>query len=212
MTTHVLVLPGGGYEMLAPHEGEPVAEWLRTLGLSASVFDYPLRARHPTPLEAVQAELARLRADGATTLGILGFSAGGHLAGHAALSGGSGPSRVDFGILCYPVVSMIEDEHAGSTANLLGPDPSDAERRAVSLDLLADETAPPLFLWHTADDEAVPVVPVYRLAAALSRHERPHAVHVFPHGRHGLGLSEENPVVAEWTGLAATWLREGGWR
>lgn len=80
---HVIVLPGGGYSARSAHEGEPVAEWLRGLGLDASVLDYPVRTRHPGPIDAFRMRAAELRADGVTRLGVLGFSAGGHLAGHA---------------------------------------------------------------------------------------------------------------------------------
>jgi acetyl esterase/lipase len=90
-STHVIVLPGGGYAEHAPHEGEPVARWLTGTGLSASVFRYPLNVRHPAPLHAVRAEIRRVRAQGAQHIGLMGFSAGGHLAGHAALAPGAAP-------------------------------------------------------------------------------------------------------------------------
>ena len=83
---HVIVLPGGGYAEHAANEGEPIAQWLQGLGVAASVFHYPLMARHPAPLSALRAEIRRVRAAGSKRIGVIGFSAGGHLAGHAALA------------------------------------------------------------------------------------------------------------------------------
>ena len=87
--THMIVLPGGGYASHVAHEGQPIVRWLHGLGVSASVFRYPLGARHPAPLHALQAEIRRLRNGGAERIGVIGFSAGGHLAGLAALAPGA---------------------------------------------------------------------------------------------------------------------------
>ena len=86
---HMIVLPGGGYAAHAPHEAEPVASWLSEIGVQASVFRYPLNVRHPAPLDALRAEIRRRRAGGAQRIGLIGFSAGGHLAGLAALAPGA---------------------------------------------------------------------------------------------------------------------------
>lgn len=91
--THFIVLPGGGYEGYAENEGEPIVGWLGALGITASVLRYPLHARHPIPLDAVRSEVRRLRAMGVARVGAIGFSAAGHLAGHAALSDASNPRR-----------------------------------------------------------------------------------------------------------------------
>lgn len=203
MTTHVIVLPGGGYHRHAPHEGEPVAEWLRTLGVEASVFEYPVLSRHPRVVTAVAAEVARVRKLGATKIGLLGFSAGGHAAGHTALT----TPGVDFVVLGYPVVSMLLDTHAGSRENLIGLDASRAVRAATSLETLVTASSPPFFVWHTADDAAVPVEHAYLLGQALAAKKVRHALHVFQHGRHGLGLAEGTPAAA-WTTLCAQWLAE----
>ena len=224
---HIIVLPGGGYGHHAYHEGEPVAQWLRSLGLTASVLHYPVAsvngdaARHPGPIDAVRARVAELRADGVGRLGILGFSAGGHLAGHAAMSRPGGPSAtrslVDAAILCYPVVSMQLPTHAGSRHTLLGRWAAPWTRRALSVDRMVTRDAPPTFLWHTAEDAAVPVEHSYRLAAALAAHAVPHEVHVYPRGRHGLGLvagvpdGEQAGNAADWTAACARWLRQLGW-
>jgi acetyl esterase/lipase len=203
----IIVLPGGGYHTLAPHEGEPVAEWLRGLGWEARVVLYPVSTRHPGPLRVVQEAIAAARAEGATSVGVLGFSAGGHLAGHAALTpDASDDARPDFAVLCYPVVSMVQPTHAGSRAELLGDDAPDDLRRATSLELLVTPESPPVFLWSTAEDVSVPVDEhTYPLAAALATAGVPHEVHVFENGPHGLGLAEGYPAAA-WTQLAATWL------
>jgi acetyl esterase/lipase len=98
----MIVLPGGGYAAYSEHEAEPIATWLRGLGIEASVFRYPLNVRHPVPLDALRGEIRRRRASGADRIGLIGFSAGGHLAGLAALAPGAGPAEaVDFAVLGY---------------------------------------------------------------------------------------------------------------
>jgi acetyl esterase/lipase len=217
MSDHIVVLPGGGYRRHAPHEGEPVAEWLRGLGLQASVFEYPVKMRYPGPLQAVRAEVARVRDAGAARVGVLGFSAGGHAGAMAALAPAAATAaqraseRIDLVILGYPVVSMLLPTHAGSQQNLLGPDPSDALRTATSTDLLVTPDAPPFFVWHTAEDRVVPVQHSYLLGMALAAAGVKHALHVFPLGAHGLGLAEGSGGAARWTTVCAEWLREEGW-
>lgn len=207
MTDHVIVLPGGGYRRHAPHEGEPVAEWLRGLGLAASVFAYPVKTRHPAVRDAVRAEIRRVRDAGAGRVALVGFSAGGHAAAHTAVTGGD----VDLVVLGYPVVSMLLDAHKGSRDNLLGPAPNPAERAATSVDLLVTASAPPFFVWHTADDAVVPVQHSYLLGMALAANGVRHELHVFPHGAHGLGLAEGSGPPARWTSLCEDWLRREGW-
>ncbi|RJT80061.1 alpha/beta hydrolase [Arthrobacter cheniae] len=211
-SSHVIVLPGGGYGMLSDNEREIVADRLRSLGLSASIFDYPVQARHPAPLDAVRAEIRRVRSAGAERVALLGFSAGGHLAGHAALAAGEeADERVDAAVLCYPVVSMELATHRGSQDELLGPDAGGELRAATSLDRLVTADAPPFFIWHTAADEAVPVQHAYLLAQALAAHFVPHALHVFTEGEHGLGLAEGQGAAEQWIRLAAEWLQARGW-
>lgn len=171
--THVIVLPGGGYWTLVENEGEPVADWVRSsIGLNASVFRYTLNRPHPEPLLAVRERVVELRHEGVETIGLIGFSAGGHLAGQAALA----PSdllaeRIDFVVLGYPVTSMELDTYRPSQDILLGSNPTAAARRHTSLEYLATAQAPPFFLWHTAEDVNVPAVHTYRLAAALNEHQ-----------------------------------------
>ncbi len=204
--THVIVLPGGGYAEHAAHEAEPIVAWLSGLGLPASVFRYPLLVRHPVPLLALQAEIRRLRDGGAERIGLIGFSAGGHLAGLAALAPGG--DAVDFAVLGYAITSMETETYRPARVILLGEDASPELRRATSLDALVTQPSPPFFLWHTAEDAYVPPEHTYRLASSLAAHGVPHAVHVFAHGPHSLGLARGSGDAAAWTTLAASWMAE----
>jgi acetyl esterase/lipase len=204
MTDHIIVLPGGGYRRHAPHESEPVAAWLRGLGLQASVFEYPVTTRHPAVLDAVRGEIERVRDAGAGRVGLLGFSAGGHAAAMAA-------PHADLVILGYPVISMLLDTHKGSRDNLLGAAATTAERAATSADLLVTSSSPPFFVWHTAADTVVPVQHSYLLGMALAAAAVRHELHVFPLGAHGLGLAEGSGDAERWTTLCEGWLREEGW-
>lgn len=231
----VLVLPGGGYGGRAEgHEGLSVASWLNSLGIAAFVLRYRVAPwRHPAPLADARRALRLVRARAAEwrvdphRVGILGFSAGGHLAlstafaervaaptGDDAIAAHS--ARPDACIACYPVASAGRFRHAGAFQNLVGGDDAEAAARATGLGLSIEDAvtpkAPPTFLWHTADDEAVPVQNTYLVAAALAAAGVPHACHVFPHGAHGVGLAPEHPVLGQWPALAAAWLAELGWR
>jgi acetyl esterase/lipase len=209
LDAHVIVLPGGGYAEHAAHEAEPIADWLTGVGVSASVFRYPLHMRHPVPLEALRAEIRRRRDAGAHRLGIIGFSAGGHLAGLAALAPGvDGLDAVDFVVLGYAITSMETETYRPSRIILLGEDATPQQRREVSLDALVTPTAPPFFIWHTAEDIYVPPEHTYRLATALAANSIPHAVHVFAHGPHSLGLAQGAGDAEIWTTLAAAWISE----
>jgi acetyl esterase/lipase len=207
--THVVVLPGGGYAEHAAHECEPIAGWLNGLGFRASVFRYPLLVRHPEPLHAVRAEIRRLRDSGAERIGLMGFSAGGHLAGLAALApGGDRGEAVDFAVLGYAITSMETETYRPARLILLGEDATPELRRATSLDALVTPSSPPFFIWHTAEDIYVPPEHTYRLAASLAAHGVPHSVHVFAHGPHSLGLARGSGDAAAWTTLAASWIAE----
>ena len=207
--THMIVLPGGGYSTHAPHEAEPIAEWLEGLGLRASVFRYPLHARHPAPLEALRGEIRARRDGGADRIGIIGFSAGGHLAGLAALAPNAAQSEsVDFVVMGYPITSMETETYRPARIILLGEHASPQLRRAASLDALVTPSAPPFFIWHTAEDVYVPPEHTYRLARALAASEVAHTVHVFAHGPHSLGLARGAGDVEMWTTLAASWIAE----
>ena len=186
----MIVLPGGGYAEHTAYEAEPVASWLGEVGVPASVFRYPINVRHPAPLNALRAEIARRRAAGAQRIGLIGFSAGGHLAGMAALAPGAAPDQtVQFAVLGYAITSMETETYRPSRLILLGEDASPPLRRSTSLDSLVTPASSPFFIWHTAEDPYVPPEHTYRLASALAANQVPHAVHVFAHGPHGLGLA-----------------------
>jgi acetyl esterase/lipase len=207
--THMIVLPGGGYAQHAAHEAEPVASWLGEIGVQASVFRYPLNVRHPVPLDALRAEIGRRRAAGAQRIGLIGFSAGGHLAGLAALAPGAAPDQtVQFAVLGYAITSMQTETYRPARLILLGEDASPQLRRSTSLDALVTPQSPPFFVWHTAEDPYVPAEHTYRFASALTASGVPHAVHVFAHGPHGLGLAQDAGEAAIWTTLANAWIRE----
>ena len=208
MSSHFIVLPGGGYHGHAAHEAEPVAEWLESLGHAASVFRYPVLTRHPAVNDAVTDEIRRVRATGVEKVGLLGFSAGGHAAGLAALTSAE---TVDAAILCYPVVSMLLETHAGSRESLIGLDAAPALRESTSLERVVTPSAPPFFVWHTAEDASVPVEHSYLLSAALAERGVPHSLHVFPRGKHGIGLAEGTGTAEAWTALAGMWLSELDW-
>jgi acetyl esterase/lipase len=223
----VVVCPGGGYQVVAAdHEGKRVAEWLNSLGVSAFVLQYRLgpRYRHPAPLQDAQRaiRLVRSRAQewgvDPKRVGILGFSAGGHLASTAATHFDDGRpeaadpverqgSRPDFAVLCYAVISLHDPvAHAGSRRNLLG-DPADP----ALVELLSNERqvtarTPPTFLWHTADDGAVPVANSLLFFEALTKAGVAGELHVFPHGRHGVGLAAGDPSLSQWPKLCAAWM------
>jgi acetyl esterase/lipase len=207
--THMIVLPGGGYAQHAPHEAEPVARWLGELGVQASVFRYPLNVRHPAPLDALQAEIRQRRAEGAQRIGLVGFSAGGHLAGLAALAPGAAPDEaVDFAVLGYAITSMETETYRPARLILLGEDATPQQRRAISLDALVTPDAPPFFIWHTAEDPYVLPEHSYLLASALAANQVPHAVHMFSHGPHSLGLALGAGEAEIWTTLADSWIHE----
>jgi len=208
-STHMIVLPGGGYAEHAPHEAEPVASWLNEIGMEASVFRYPLNVRHPVPLDALRAEMGRRRAAGARRVGLLGLSAGGHLAGLAALApGAAADETVQFAVLGYAITSMETETYRPARLILLGEDASPQLRRSTSLDSLVTPEAPPFFIWHTAEDPYVPPEHTYRFASALAASQIPHAVHVFAHGPHSLGLARDAGEAAIWTTLAKAWIHE----
>jgi len=206
--THMIVLPGGGYAQHAPHEAEPVVDWLGEIGVQASVFRYPLNVRHPMPLDALRAEIRDRRAAGAHRIGLIGFSAGGHLAGLAVLApGAAADETVQFAVLGYAITSMQTETYRPSRLILLGEDASPELRRSISLDALVTPQSPPFFIWHTAEDPYVPVEHTYLLASALAASQVPHAVHVFTHGPHSLGLARDAGEAAAWTTLATAWIQ-----
>lgn len=224
----IVICPGGGYGMRADHEGKPVAEWLNSLGIAVFVCHYRVAPyKHPAPLLDAQRAIRTVRANAAEwnvdgeRVGILGFSAGGHLAATAGTHFDNGDpsapdpidrqsSRPSLMILCYAVLTFMAKRHQGSMVNLIGEGASEELRRSLSAELQVTENTPPAFLWHTADDGGVPVQNSLLMADSLSEHNIPFALHVFAHGYHGLGLATDNPDVRQWTTLCANWLVNRG--
>jgi acetyl esterase/lipase len=214
----VLVCPGGGYGGRAPHEAEPIARRFNEAGLHGFVVHYRVAPhRHPAPLSDVARAIRLIREHAPewsvdpARIAVCGFSAGGHLAASAGTLCPDEASRPDALILCYPVLSSGPYGHRGSFENLLGPDPSPEALRAVSLELQVTGRTPPAFMWHTADDAAVPVENSLLFAQALRAHRVPFELHVYPSGEHGLGLAPDRPRIATWSALCAGWLLEMGW-
>ncbi len=224
----VIVCPGGGYARLADHEGIPVADRFTAAGIHGFVLKYRVAPhRHPAPLMDAQRAIRLVRHHAAEwrvrpdRVAILGFSAGGHLTATAMTHFDAGRPespdpverqgcRPDAGILCYAVISFGAFGHKGSANNLLGPDAPEALRQSLSNELSVTPQTPPAFLWHTADDGGVPVENALLFAQAMSRCKRPFALHVFPKGRHGVGLAGELPDAAVWPELCITWLQQMG--
>nr|WP_245629878.1 alpha/beta hydrolase [Domibacillus robiginosus] len=224
----MLIFPGGGYARRAFHEGEPVAKWLNRLGTHAFVVQYRTAPyRHPVPLlDASRAiRLVRHHAPSwkvdSERVGVLGFSAGGHLASTLATKYDQGmkgaadpveqqPSRPDLLVLGYPVITFGEHRHDGSMENLLGAGSSGEQRLFLSNERHVTKETPPSFLWHTADDEPVPVENSLLFAAALSRASVPFDLHIFESGRHGLGLATDHKEASKWTSVCENWLRKQG--
>ncbi|MFZ6991196.1 alpha/beta hydrolase [Curtobacterium sp. RRHDQ66] len=220
----VIVLPGGGYEEHGRASSEPMADWYAGIGLHAFLFRYPLRTPetvgplHPAPIDATRAVFTWLRSGraGADTgldidtdrIGVVGSSAGGHLA--ASLANGIDDPDADrpaFCVLNYPVISMEHPTRTRPMVGLLGEDPSWRTRRELSMETRVDERTPPTFVWTTADDRIVRASNALAYADALVRHEVDVEVHVFPHGRHGLGTAVREPHTSQWTHLCENWLR-----
>lgn len=230
--TAVVVFPGGGYGHLAvDHEGEQVARWLNGLGAAAFVVKYRLGPayRHPTMLQDAQRAIRLVRSRAAEwgvdpgRVGVIGFSAGGHLASttgthfDADVRGvGDGidatEARPDFMMLIYPVITMqLSYTHRGSRQNLLGEDPPAALAWELSNETQVTPSTPPTFLVHTTDDAGVPVENSLRFYRALREAGVPVEMHLYETGRHGFGLAPTNPVLSTWANLAEAWMRSHGW-
>lgn len=229
--TAVIIFPGGAYGMLASnHEGRQVANWFNALGVTAFVLKYRLGPRYHHPIELGDAQrairLVRSRAAefevSPDRIGILGFSAGGHLASTAGTHFDNGnaaatdpidrvSSRPDFLILAYPVISMAAPyAHSGSVTNLLGPNPDPKLVAELSNELHVTPQTPPTFLFSTNADTAVPSENSVAFYLALRKAGVPAEMHIFEKGPHGVGLDLDDPTLGEWPTLLANWMRSRG--
>ncbi len=226
----VVVCPGGGYAVLADHEGRPVAEWLNTLGVTGIVLKYRLgpRYHHPAMLNDVARALRTVRFHAAEwnldpqRIGVLGFSAGGHLASTAATHFDDGnpnapdpidrvSSRPDVAILIYPVITLSGPyAHQGSRNNLLGEHPSQELIDLLSNEKQVTSRTPPTFLVHTAADSGVPCENSLLFAMACRKAGVPVELHLYEHGEHGFGLGGNDPILSTWPKSCGDWLRARG--
>jgi len=222
----IVVCPGGGYGMLADHEGAPFAKLFAEKGMVSAVLIYRVAPNQfPAPYaDAVRAmRIMRSRAKSLgidpNRIGIMGFSAGGHLASTVATqpamykdpaddlaaTASAQPNRV---ILGYPVISFGEFTHAGSVKNLLGENPDAELRKKFSSELHVSKSTPPAFIFHTADDSAVPVQNALLFAEACIRQQVEVALHIYPKGRHGVGMALDIPALSDWTEVLLKWLSD----
>lgn len=231
--TAVVICPGGGYGRLAmDHEGRQIGQWLKSIGVAAFVLRYRLPSKgypHPIPLLDAQRAIRTVRFNAnkwnikPDKIGILGFSAGGHLASSAGthfddpvMSDGyqgdeidASSCRPDFMVLVYPVISMQQEiTHKGSRNNLLGENPS-----SESVDLMSNEKqvarqTPPAFIVHASDDTSVLPENSIRFYQALLKAGVPAEMHLYPKGGHGFGMRESAGRVSEWPMLCEGWMRQ----
>ena len=230
----IVICPGGGYAHLASHEGKDYALWLNEHGIAGFVLKYRLASdgyHHPAMLQdaARAVRIVRARAGewkiDSKQVGIMGSSAGGHLASTLLTHFDAGKpdaaddierqsSRPDVGILCYAVISMTtEFTHQGSKRNLLGTNAPPELAREVSSELQVTKDTPPCFVWHTGEDKGVPVENALLFAGALRKAGVPLDLHVYQKGPHGLGLGSREYDPAKWlpwTRDCIYWLREQG--
>jgi acetyl esterase/lipase len=232
----IVICPGGGYGFLATeHEGKQVAEWLNSIGVAGIMLKYRLAPtyKHPAPLSDAQRAIRTVRAKAKDwgidphRVGILGFSAGGHLASTAATHFDDGKAdasdpidrescRPDVAVLVYPVISFTEGfSHRGSADNLLGKNASKELLTSLSNETQVTEKTPPTFLAHTAADTGVPLENSLVFVTALRKAKVPFEFHLFEKGQHGLGLGSgwaghnipAEPAFEAWPKLCETWLK-----
>lgn len=228
----IVVCPGGGYGGLAGHEGNDYALYLNQQGITAFVLKYRLGShgyRHPSMLHDAQRALRLVRARAGDwkidpkRVGIMGSSAGGHLASTALTHFDAGKddatdpierqsSRPDVGILCYAVISLGPNTHVGSKNNLLGKEPDAELVKHLSNELQVTRDTPPCFIWHTWEDKAVKVENSMDFAAALQKNGVPFDLHIYQKGAHGIGLKDKPPFdnVHPWGRDMVFWLKAQG--
>ena len=230
--TGVIVCPGGGYGNLAmDHEGGQIAEWLNAIGVTAFILQYRHAGtghQHPVPMNDGQRAIRTVRARAEewrldpNQIGIMGFSAGGHLAStlgtHFEQGVAESPdpidrvsSRPDFMILCYPVISLMEDyTHRGSLQNLLGSAPDESLVKHLSNEHQVTADTPPTFLFHTTEDKGVPPENSAAFYSALKRAGVPAELHIYEKGVHGVGLAKNVPGTNTWPDRCRDWMQAHG--
>tara|TARA_R110002072_G_scaffold46591_2_gene128852 strand:+ start:25287 stop:26213 length:927 start_codon:yes stop_codon:yes gene_type:complete len=226
-TPAIVICPGGGYGHLAmDHEGHQIAAWCNSLGVTGVILEYRHRGKgygHPAPLQDVQRAMRLVRHHAknwridANKVGVIGFSAGGHLASSVSVHHDQGnpealdaieqqSCRPDFSVLCYAVLAFGQPfTHKGSQRNLLGKQPSEELVAKMSSDRQITKTTPPAFLWHTTADRVVPAENSIAYYLALQEHQVPCELHVFEKGRHGIGLAKGH-AAERWPSLCHRWL------
>ena len=227
----VVIYPGGGYWALAmDHEGHQVAEWLNSFGVAGIIVSYRRGpgAEHPVPLLDAQHAIRTVRHKATEwgidpqRIGVLGFSAGGHLASSTGVHFDKGDPeskdpiqsqscRPDFMILVYPVITMTEDYgHAGSKRNLLNENPDSVLARKMSSELQVTAETPPTFLILTNEDKAVPAENSVYFYLALRKAGVPAEMHIFEKGAHGFGLAPLDHILSDWMELCHQWMGQRG--
>ena len=230
--TAVLICPGGGYGTLAfDHEGNAIAKWLNDNGITGIILKYRLpsdlimKDKSTGPLQDVQEAMRIIRRNAAAwkidphKVGVIGFSAGGHLASTLSThyaekvydEKDNTSSRPDFSLLIYPVISFDPAiTHMGSRNNLIGPKPDEKLVKHFSNELQITIDTPPAFLVHSADDKAVPVMNSIRYLEGLKKNNIPAELHIFQKGGHGYGLSTNGGTESSWPELCLKWLKQMG--
>jgi acetyl esterase/lipase len=228
----VLICPGGGYGALAfAHEGNAIAKWLNDYGIAGIILKYRLpsdlimKDKSIGPLQDAQEAMRIIRRNAAawninpSKVGVIGFSAGGHLASTLSTHYGEKvydvadtvSARPDFSLLIYPVITMDASfTHAGSRKNLIGDNPSEEAIKRFSNELQINEKTPPAFMVHSADDQVVPVKNSMVYYEQLVKYKIPSELHVFMKGGHGYGLGGSRDTQSSWPDLCIKWLKASG--
>ncbi|HEX3009716.1 MAG TPA: alpha/beta hydrolase [Bacteroidales bacterium] len=230
--TAVLIIPGGGYGIIAiDHEGYAIAKWLNNQGIAGIVLKYRLPSdiimtdKSVGPLQDAQEAIRIIRRNASTwkidphKIGVMGFSAGGHLASTLSTHYNekvyevkdSVSARPDFSLLIYPVITFdAAYTHGGSRSNLIGANPSDEQVKRFSNELQINKDTPPAFLVHSSDDTVVPVLNSINYFQGLQKNKIPAELHIFQKGGHGYGLGRTNGTEAGWPALCLTWMKAAG--
>ena len=214
----IIMCPGGGYGGLAMnHEGHDMASWFNTQGITYAVLKYRMPNGHnEVPLSDAEQAIRMVREHAAEwsvnpqRVGVMGASAGGHLAASLATLYSSDNTRPDFQILFYPVISMQKGvTHGGSRINLLGENPSQELEQKYSLERQVSPRTPQAFIMLSSDDDAVPPINGIGYFLALRDHKVPASLHAYPTGGHGWGFRDNFTYKRQWTEELEKWLRDG---